>query len=126
MNEEIKKEYEKLKATVKYHNDRYYNQDDPEISDYEYDQLSHKLRDMEAQAKGLVASMQAAVSSNMQGFAVNAASSATLRASSSIGTTVYNDNHVEQENTYNVPVATPSETARAQREAVRNLVGGVK
>ena len=84
------------------------------------------LRDMEAQAKGLVASMQAAVSSNMQGFAVNAASSATLRASSSMGTTVYNDNHVEQENTYNVPVATPSETARAQREAVRNLVGGVK
>ena len=84
------------------------------------------LRDMEAQAKRLVASMKAAVSSSMQGFAVNAASSATLRASSSMGTTVYNDNHVEQENTYNVPVATPSETARAQREAVRNLVGGVK
>ena len=54
MNEEIKKEYEKLKATVKYHNDRYYNQDDPEISDYEYDQLSHKLRDMEAQWPELI------------------------------------------------------------------------
>lgn len=47
MDNKIKKEYEELKALVKYHNDRYYNQDDPEISDYEYDQLSHRLRDME-------------------------------------------------------------------------------
>lgn len=84
------------------------------------------LKDMEDQAEEMVASMQAAVSSNMRGFSITAGSSATLKASNSMGTTVYNDNHVEQENTYNVPVATPSETAKAQREAVRNLVGGVK
>lgn len=29
-------------------------------------------------------------------------------------------------NTYNVPVATPSEVAKKQREALRNMVGGVK
>lgn len=84
------------------------------------------LKDMEDQAEEMVASMQAAVSSNMRGFSITAGGSATLKASNSMGTTVYNDNHVEQENTYNVPVATPSETAKAQREAVRKLVGGVK
>ena len=40
-----------------------------------------------------------------------------------MGTTVYNDNHVDQNNTYNVPVATQSETAKAQREAARKLIG---
>lgn len=84
------------------------------------------LKDMENQAEKMVAHMQAAVSSNMKGFSVKAGSSATLRASNNMGTTVYNDNHVEQENTYNTPVATPSEVAKSQREAVRKLIGGVK
>lgn len=44
---DIKKEIESLREQIKYHNDRYYNQDDPEISDYEYDQLSLKLRKLE-------------------------------------------------------------------------------
>ncbi len=38
----------------------------------------------------------------------------------------YVDNHVEQTNTYNTPVATPSEVSKAQREAARKLLGGVK
>lgn len=38
----------------------------------------------------------------------------------------YVDNHIEQSNTYNTPVATPSEVSKAQREAARNLLGGVK
>ena len=84
------------------------------------------LKDMENQAEKMVAHMQAAVSSNMKGFSVKAGNSATLRASNNMGTTVYNDNHVEQENTYNTPVATPSEVAKSQREAVRKLIGGVK
>ena len=35
MNEEmdVKEEYEKLSGTIKYHMKRYYDQDDPEISD---------------------------------------------------------------------------------------------
>ena len=39
-----KKEYNQLKKTIDYHMDRYYNQDAPEISDYEYDQLMSKLK----------------------------------------------------------------------------------
>lgn len=37
-------EYNTLKETIKYHMDRYYNQDEPEISDYEYDQLMIQLK----------------------------------------------------------------------------------
>ncbi len=42
-----KREYNSLIETINYHMDRYYNQDDPEISDYEYDQLMIKLKDAE-------------------------------------------------------------------------------
>ncbi|MBE5966230.1 MAG: NAD-dependent DNA ligase LigA [Lachnospiraceae bacterium] len=44
---DIKQEIEQLREQIRYHNDRYYNQDDPEISDYEYDQLSLRLRKLE-------------------------------------------------------------------------------
>jgi DNA ligase (NAD+) len=44
---DIKKELEELRKQIMYHNDRYYNQDDPEISDYDYDQLSLRLRQLE-------------------------------------------------------------------------------
>lgn len=44
---DIKNELEELRKQIQYHNDRYHNQDDPEISDYEYDQLSLKLRKLE-------------------------------------------------------------------------------
>ena len=37
-------EYKKLTALINYHMDRYYNQDEPEISDYEYDQLMLQLK----------------------------------------------------------------------------------
>ena len=33
-----------LKKIINYHIDRYYNQDDPEISDYEYDMLLQELK----------------------------------------------------------------------------------
>ena len=41
------KRYEELVKTVEYHNDRYYNQDDPEISDYEYDMMLRELEGIE-------------------------------------------------------------------------------
>ncbi|NLK75246.1 MAG: NAD-dependent DNA ligase LigA [Clostridiales bacterium] len=44
---DIKKQIEDLRKQIEYHNDRYYNQDNPEISDYEYDQLLLKLRQLE-------------------------------------------------------------------------------
>lgn len=49
MPEDIEKTIRELRALVEYHNDRYYNQDDPEIEDYEYDQLLHRLMDLEKQ-----------------------------------------------------------------------------
>lgn len=33
-----------LKKTLEYHIDRYYNQDSPEISDYEYDMMMQEDR----------------------------------------------------------------------------------
>lgn len=39
--------YKELKETIWYHNDRYYNQDNPEISDYEYDMLMQELKGLE-------------------------------------------------------------------------------
>ena len=40
-------EYAELKKTIDYHMDRYYNQDEPEISDYEYDKLMIRLKQIE-------------------------------------------------------------------------------
>jgi len=37
-----------LSATIEYHNNLYYNQDEPEISDFEYDRLLRELEDLEA------------------------------------------------------------------------------
>ncbi len=38
---------EELRRLVEYHSDRYYNQDSPEISDYEYDMLQRELKALE-------------------------------------------------------------------------------
>ena len=39
--------YQDLIKKINYHNERYYNLDDPEISDFEYDMLSQELKAME-------------------------------------------------------------------------------
>lgn len=41
------KRYEELKKTIEYHSDRYYNQDNPEITDYEYDMMMQELKKIE-------------------------------------------------------------------------------
>ena len=43
-----------LKKTLEYHIDRYYNQDSPEISDYEYDMLMQELKTLEKEYPELV------------------------------------------------------------------------
>ena len=53
---DIKKRIEELRKTIEYHNDKYYNQDDPEISDFEYDQLSLELRKLEQEYPEFAAS----------------------------------------------------------------------
>ena len=45
--ENIKKKIEELRETLKYHSDRYYNDDAPEIEDYEYDMMMRKLKSLE-------------------------------------------------------------------------------
>lgn len=48
MNKNVnKKEYDDLKVLINYHMDKYYNQDEPEISDYEYDKLMQQLKNIE-------------------------------------------------------------------------------
>ncbi|BAH08122.1 NAD-dependent DNA ligase LigA [Clostridium kluyveri] len=44
---DIKKRIDELRKIIEYHNDKYYNQDDPEITDYEYDKLYVELRNLE-------------------------------------------------------------------------------
>ncbi len=45
---EASAEIEKLTAEIEYHSNRYYNEDAPEISDYEYDMLMQRLKKLEA------------------------------------------------------------------------------
>jgi DNA ligase (NAD+) len=42
-----RKEVEKLRELINYHNHRYYVLDDPEISDHEYDKLMRRLKEIE-------------------------------------------------------------------------------
>lgn len=44
---DTKKYIEELRAKIKYHADRYYNQDAPEISDFEYDMMMNELKNLE-------------------------------------------------------------------------------
>ena len=52
--EDAKKRAASLCKEINYHNDRYYNQDNPEISDYEYDMLLRELENIEAEFPELV------------------------------------------------------------------------
>ena len=45
---EAKRRVKELTELLRYHNERYYNEDSPEITDYEYDMLSRELRAIEA------------------------------------------------------------------------------
>ena len=44
---EIEKKIEELRKTIRYHSDRYYNDDAPEIEDYEYDMMMRDLKKLE-------------------------------------------------------------------------------
>ena len=51
-NAKLRAEY--LAQQLKYHNDLYYNQDNPEIEDYEYDAMLRELENLEAEFPELV------------------------------------------------------------------------
>ncbi len=51
---DIQKEIEKLRDDIRHHENRYYVLDDPQISDYEFDQLMRRLQDLEREHPELV------------------------------------------------------------------------
>ena len=51
---EVKAELASLRKAIRYHNNRYYNEDAPEISDYDYDQLMLRLRAIEKEYPELI------------------------------------------------------------------------
>ena len=52
--QKVKKELAQLRRTIRHHNVRYYNDDNPEISDYEYDQLMLRLKALEREYPELI------------------------------------------------------------------------
>ena len=52
--ESIIKEIQELREKIEYHNERYYSLDDPEISDFEYDNMFIRLRALENQHPELI------------------------------------------------------------------------
>ena len=56
MAKSFKKEYQELSELVAYHNNKYYNEDDPEITDAEYDALTTRLRQLETEHPELISS----------------------------------------------------------------------
>ncbi len=52
--ERVEKELEQLREQIRYHSRKYYTEDDPEISDFEYDRLYRRLEGLEAQFPELV------------------------------------------------------------------------
>jgi DNA ligase (NAD+) len=49
-----KAEMARLSEEIRYHDERYYMHSDPEVSDYEYDQLLNRLKELEAAYPGLI------------------------------------------------------------------------
>ncbi len=84
---------------------------------------------VDTEMEELAGRMQAAVAIETGGITVRTRAKAEHNAETEYpkgGGDTYIDNHIEQENNYHTDVVTKSEVSRAQREAVRNLLGGVK
>lgn len=43
----LREKYERLKKNIEYHANKYYNEEEPEISDFEYNMLKIALKSME-------------------------------------------------------------------------------
>ncbi len=54
MSKSVEKEIAKLREEIRYHEYRYYVLNDPEISDFEFDKLMHRLLELESQHPELV------------------------------------------------------------------------
>ena len=52
--EQVQAQVEELRRKIEYHSNRYYNMDDPEITDYEYDMMMQELKKLEKEHPELV------------------------------------------------------------------------
>lgn len=52
--DDIQNEYKELVKTLNYHAKRYYDEDTPEISDYEYDMMNNRLKEIERSYPSIV------------------------------------------------------------------------
>lgn len=86
------------------------------------------INQTEEQMEALAEKMQAKVTAETGRITMKHQADAehTAETEAKGGDTITYDEHIEQTNTYNTPVATPSEVSKAQREAARKLLGGVK
>ena len=46
---DVREQITALREQLRYHNEKYYNEDAPEITDYEYDMLQRQLRALEVE-----------------------------------------------------------------------------
>ena len=51
---EAKERIKELRATLEYHAKKYYDEDKPEITDYEYDMMMNELKSLEKQFPELI------------------------------------------------------------------------
>lgn len=86
-------------------------------------------KQVDTEMEELASRMQTAVAIETGNITVRTRAKAEHEADTNYpkgGGDTYIDQHIEQENNYQVPVASPAETSKAQREAARKLLGGVK
>ena len=57
---DAKSRINELIETIKYHNERYYGQDEPEISDAQYDELYLELKNLESEYPHFVSKLPSA------------------------------------------------------------------
>lgn len=100
----------------------------PGVGEGMEDAMPELYKQAEDEMEELANRMQGVVDVETGNITVKSNATSSHKASTEIPTSgdTYVEEKFEQNNTYNVPVATPSETAKAQREAARNLLGGVK
>ena len=84
---------------------------------------------VDSEMEELASRMQTAVAIETGGITVRTRAKAEHDADTDYpkgGGDTYIDQHIEQENNYHVPVVSPAEASKTQREAARKLLGGVK
>lgn len=84
-------------------------------------------KQVDAEMAALAGKLKAAVDLETRAFLVNSGETAQHKAVMEYpkGGDTYVEEKIEQTNNYHVPVATPSEVNKANREAARKLLGGV-